>query len=121
MKSRISIALTFVVAFAAISLVLSGCGRTRGDDTTTTTIEPVLVFNEPVTVGDLERNPSDPFLQMAPDGEFVMSWTEQEPGAKDDGRNFLVTTDDSNLYVAWTERKGETSLVKMQTAQLVSD
>ena len=120
MKSRISIALTFVVAFAAICRVLYGCGRIRGDDTTTT-IEPVLVFNEPVTVGDLERNPSDPFLQMAPDGEFVMSWTEQEPGAKDDGRNFLVTTDDSNLYVAWTERKGETSLVKMQTAQLVSD
>ena len=92
MKSRFSTALTLVAAFVAVSLVLSGCGRTRGDDTV---IEPVLVLNELVTVGDLERNPSDPFLQMAPDGDIVMSWTEQEPGAKDDGRNFMVSTIDS--------------------------
>ena len=92
MKSRFSTALTLMAAFVAVSLVLSGCGRTRGDDTVS---EPVLVFNELVTVGDLERNPSDPFLQTAPDGDIVMSWTEQEPGAKDDGRNFMVSTIDS--------------------------
>ncbi len=92
MKSRFSTALTLMAAMVAVSLVLSGCGRTRGDDTV---IEPVLVFNELVTVGDLERNPSDPFLETAPDGDIVMSWTEQEPGAKDDGRNLLVSTFDS--------------------------
>jgi hypothetical protein len=113
MKSRFSIALTFVVAFAAISLLFSGCGRTRGDDTTT--IEPVLVFNEPVTVGDLERNPSDPFLQTAPDGDVVMSWTEQEPGAKDDGRNFMVTTLDSR-----GESSSEIRQINDQSGQLSS-
>ena len=50
MKSRFSTALTLMTAFVAVSLVLSGCGRTRGDDTVS---EPVLVFNELVTVGDL--------------------------------------------------------------------
>ena len=30
----------------------------------------------------------------------------------------VVTTDDTSLYVAWTERKGETSLTKLQTAEI---
>jgi hypothetical protein len=33
----------------------------------------------------------------------------------------VLTTDDSNLFIAWTERKGESSQVRLQTAQLVGD
>jgi hypothetical protein len=88
MRSRFSLTL---VALASGLLILSGCSGTRGDDTVST----VVTFNEPVKVGDLERNPSDPFLQVAPSGDVLLSWTEQEPEAKDDGRNFLIATIDS--------------------------
>jgi hypothetical protein len=74
MRSRFSFTL---VALASGLLILSGCSGTRGDDTVATTI----TFNEPVTVGDLERNPADSFLRVAPNGDVLLSWTEQEPGA----------------------------------------
>ncbi|MFB3141492.1 MAG: sialidase family protein [Acidobacteriota bacterium] len=88
MRSRFSLTL---VALASGLVILSGCSGTRGDDTVATTI----TFNEPVTVGDLERNPADSFLRVAPNGDVLLSWTEQEPGAKADGRNFLIATVDS--------------------------
>ena len=33
----------------------------------------------------------------------------------------MVTVDDQRLYVAWTERKGEASQVKLRTAPLVGN
>jgi hypothetical protein len=42
----------------------------------------------------------------------------------DDTRNALfpvVVADDSNLYVSWTERKGETAQVKLQTIELAGN
>lgn len=90
MRLQSLIVVMSVAVLVAIFPILSGCGSTVGDDITT---QPaVVVFNEPVTMGNPERNPSDPYLQLAPDGDVVMSWTEQEPENKDDGRNFLVTT-----------------------------
>ena len=50
-------------------------------------------------------------------------WSEHYE-LSDDTRNALfpvVVADDSNLYVSWTERKGETAQVKLQTIELAGN
>jgi hypothetical protein len=39
-----------------------------------------LSFGPTVQIGDIEANPSTPFLRYAPDGRLFAIWTEDEPG-----------------------------------------
>jgi hypothetical protein len=132
-----------VALLAGISLLVSGCGQTSGDDTgEDTPLFMALSFNEPILVGDLEDNAADAYLQTSPEGEVFLSWTDRDPEAEghnngnafvarvnpdgqqlDDTRHGLfpvLVADDSHLYVSWTERKGETSQVKLQTIDLAT-
>ena len=74
-------------ALAAVGLLLGvpGCAWSGSSDSS-----GVLSLREAVTVGNSERNPADPYLKLAPSGEILASWTEQEPGNEDDGRNFFI-------------------------------
>ncbi len=73
-----------VALLAGLSLLVSGCGQTSGDDTGEDTpfSMSLLTFNEPVIVGDLEDNASDAYLQTSPEGEVFLSWTEIDPEAE---------------------------------------
>jgi hypothetical protein len=39
-----------------------------------------LSFGSVIQIGDIESNPSTPFLRYAPDGRLFAIWTEDEPG-----------------------------------------
>jgi hypothetical protein len=41
-----------------------------------------LSFGPVIQIGDIEANPSTPFLRYAPDGRLFATWTEDEPGQK---------------------------------------
>ena len=89
-----------VVLLAGISLLVSGCGQTSGDDTAEDTpLSLALSFNEPILVGDLEDNAADAFLQTSPEGEVLLSWTETDPGEE--------SHNNRNAFVARVTRDGQ--------------
>ncbi len=65
----------WLVAVSAFSLLLSGCGQSEGTGSMSTdlTVSPALSFIEPVTVGNPEDNPSDPYLRTGPNGKVFLS------------------------------------------------
>ena len=75
------------LAWLLISLVLSGCGSSQGDDSS---FEPGLSFREPMTVGNPEGNPSGPYLVTSKTNKVLMSWTEENRDGE--GRNILIAT-----------------------------
>ena len=82
-----------VALLAGLSLLVSGCGQTSGDDTAEDTpLSMALSFNEPILVGDLEDNASDAYLQTSPEGEVFLSWTEIDPEAEghNNGNAFIA-------------------------------
>ncbi len=55
-------------AVACVSLALSGCSGTRGDDSSLPddlSPQAVFPFDEPIVVGDPETNPADAYLGCA--------------------------------------------------------
>ncbi len=79
-----------LVAVAAFPLLFSGCAQTEGTDSMSTdlTVSPALSFIEPVTVGNPEDNPSDPYLRTGANGKVFLSWSEQAENVE--GRNVFV-------------------------------
>jgi len=70
----------YLFAVVCISLALSGCSGTRGDDSSLSddlSLQPVFPFDEPIVVGEPETNPAD-----APDENVAAIWTpfSAEPG-----------------------------------------
>ena len=63
-----------------ISLVLSGCNRTRGDDSSGSSLLQTIAFNEAILVGNPQGHPADPFLATSGAGEVFVSWTEESSG-----------------------------------------
>jgi len=45
-----------------ISLVVAGCNRTRGVDSSGSPLLPTIAFNEAILVGNPQGHPADPFL-----------------------------------------------------------
>ena len=87
---------TLFLALVFISLALSGCGRTQGDDTS---IEPVFPFQASITVGNSQNHPADPYLVTSETGQVFMSWTE----TNGDGRNrdvFVATVTSDGQQIA---------------------
>ena len=69
-----------VALLAGISLLVSGCGQTSGDDTgEDTPLSMALSFDEPILVGDFEDSAGDAYLQTSPEGEVFLSWTDRDP------------------------------------------
>jgi len=50
-----------------------------------------LSLGKIVSIGEVERQSSDPFLQTAADGQVLLSWTEK-PNPKERGRNAYLAT-----------------------------
>jgi len=63
------------LAWLLISLVLSGCGSSQGDDSS---FEPGLSFRESVTVGNPESNPVGPYLVTSKTNKVFVSWVEED-------------------------------------------
>ena len=87
---------TLFLALVFISLALSGCGRTQGDDSS---LEPVFPFQASITVGNSQSHPADPYLVTSESGKVFMSWTE----ANMDGRNrdaFVATV--TSAWRSWS-------------------
>lgn len=80
----------WLVTAATFSLLLSGCAQTEGTDSTSRESISLegLSFTEPVTIGDPEKNPSDPYMRTSPSGKVFLSWTEEVEN--EEGRNVLV-------------------------------
>ena len=76
-----------VLTILLISLVLSGCGSSQGDDSS---FEADLSFHESITVGNPESNPSGPYLVTSETNEVLVSWTEENRDGE--GRNVLIAT-----------------------------
>lgn len=68
-----------------VSLVLSGCGTSQGDDSP---LEPGLALQEPITVGNPEANPSGPYLGTSGTNQVFVSWTEENLDGE--GRNVFI-------------------------------
>ena len=86
-----------LVVWVGISLALSGCSRTRGDDSSLSDdspLQPVFPFNEPIVVGDPEANPADAYLVTSDEGKVFLSWTAERSDGK--GRNVLIASVTSN-------------------------
>ena len=82
----------FVVS-VGISLALSGCSSTIGDDSSLSPdLSPrsALPFSEPLAVGDPQNNPADAYLVTSDTGRIFVSWTEQVPDGQ--GRNVFIGT-----------------------------
>jgi len=77
---------------ASFSLFLAGCAQTEGTDSTSTDLSTSLdlSFTEPVTIGNPEGNPSDPYMRTGANGKVFLSWTEE--AENEEGRNVLVAT-----------------------------
>ena len=67
---------TSFLALVLISLVLSGCSRSRGDDSS---LQPVLSFQEPIVVGNPEDHPVGPYLLTSKSNKVFVSWAEVNP------------------------------------------
>ena len=83
------------LALVLISLALSGCSGSRGDDSS---LQPVLSFSESIMVGNPEDNPTGPYLLTSKTNKVLVSWTEENRDG--DGRHvFLasVTNDGQQL------------------------
>ena len=95
----------WLVAVLAFSLLLSGCAQTEGTDSMSADVivPTALSFIEPVTVGNPEDNPSDPYLATGPNGKVFLSWTEQ--AENEAGRNVFVSTLDSDGRVSDQRRQ----------------
>jgi len=65
-----------ILALVFISLSLSGCSRSRGDDSS---LQPVLSFQEPIVVGNPEHNPAGPYLLTSKSNKVFVSWVEENP------------------------------------------
>ena len=72
----------------AISLVFSGCNRTRGDDSSGSSMLQTIAFNEAILVGNPQGHPADPFLATSGAGEVFVSWTEESSG--EEGRDGFI-------------------------------
>ena len=83
-KSTVQVIL---VALVASAILWAGCNQIEGDEAPALSMEAsgTLSLNEPVAAGNPERNPADPYLQVAPDGSVFLSWTEQEPKHEREG------------------------------------
>ncbi len=69
-----------VALLAGLSLLVSGCGQTSGDDTgEDTPFSMALSLNEPIQVGDFEDSAADAYLQTSSEGEVFLSWTDRDP------------------------------------------
>jgi len=64
------------LALVFISLALSGCSRSRGDDSS---LQPVLSFQEPIMVGNPEDHPVGPYLLTSKSNKVFVSWAEEDP------------------------------------------
>jgi hypothetical protein len=82
----------WLVAVASFSLLLSGCAQTEGTDSASKDLigGQVLSFTEPVTIGNPEDNPSDPYMRTGPNGKVFLSWSEE--AENEEGRNVFVAT-----------------------------
>jgi hypothetical protein len=100
-----------LVTLAGVSVFLFGCGQMTEDEPP---VPGTLSFNDPIFAGDLQCSPADPYLKVAPGGDVYLSWTEQEPGNEEGGRNFFIATLSSegellDLPRQINERLGEVS------------
>ncbi len=64
------------LALVLISISLSGCSRSRGDDSS---LQPVLSFQEPIMVGNPEDHPAGPYLLTSKSNKVLVSWVEENP------------------------------------------
>ncbi len=82
-----------LVVWVGITLALSGCSSTKGDDSSLTadlSPEAVFPFNQPVVVGDPETNPADAYLVTSDTGKVFVSWTAERSDGQ--GRNVLIAS-----------------------------
>ncbi len=63
-----------VLALVLIPLALSGCSRSRGDDSS---LQPALSFQESILVGNSEDNPVGPYLLTSKTNKVFVSWVEE--------------------------------------------
>ena len=84
-----------IFALVLISIVLSGCSRSRGDDSSH---QPGLSFQEAILVGNPEANSTGPYLLTSNSNKVFVSWAEENPDGEG-GRVFLaqVTSDGQRL------------------------
>ena len=86
-----------LVVLVGISLALSGCSPTQGDDSPLAaelSPQAVFPFNEAITVGDPQKSPADAYLATSDTGKVFVSWTEEVPDGQ--GRNVFIATVTSN-------------------------
>ena len=86
-------------AVVCVSLALSGCSGTRGDDSSLPddlSPQAVFPFEEPILVGDPEANPADAYLVTSDEGKVFLSWTAE----RSDGQG-------RNLFIAKVTRDGQ--------------
>ena len=86
-------------AIVCLSLALSGCSGTRGDDSSLSddlSLQPVFPFDEPIVVGEPETNPADAYLVTSDEGTVFLSWTAE----RSDGQG-------RNLFIAKVTRDGQ--------------
>ena len=82
-----------LVILVGITLALSGCSSTKGDDSSLTadlSLQPVFPFSEPIVVGDPETNPADAYLVTSDTGKVFVSWTAERSDGQ--GRNVLIAS-----------------------------
>ena len=65
------------LVLVCITVTLSGCSRTQGDDSSPQAVFP---FDESITVGDPQGNPADPYLATSDEGQVFVSWTGRRLG-----------------------------------------
>ncbi len=83
----------WIFVLVCISLALSGCSRTIGDDSSLSddlSPQAVFPFDEPIVVGDPEANPADAYLVTSDEGKVFLSWTAERSDGK--GRNVIIAT-----------------------------
>ena len=86
-------------AVVCLSLALSVCSGTRGDDSSLSddlSLQPVFPFDEPIVVGEPETNPADAYLVTSDEGTVFLSWTAE----RSDGQG-------RNLFIAKVTRDGQ--------------
>jgi hypothetical protein len=80
------------LVLVCISLGLSGCSGTRGDDSSVSedvSVQPIFPFSESIIVSDPEGRGADSYLTTSDSGKVFMSWTEDNPV---EGRNLFIAT-----------------------------
>ncbi len=82
-----------LLALVLIPFTLSGCSRSRGDDSSLPT---TLSFQESILVGNPEANPAGPYLLTSKSNKVFVSWVEE----KLDG-------DGGNVFLAHVTQEGQ--------------